>query len=148
MIRNYLDYAGLKRVIGKLFGIRRIWHGTQAEWEALTTAERNYYDQAEIIDDQYTAVPGTLIVAHDQVVAITDWQADTTYTGYGYKAEITVADVADKYSPDVRFSFAEASSGKFAGVADCAADKVIIYANAIPDADITIPVIICTLMEV
>lgn len=148
MIRNYLDYAGLKRVIGKLFGIRRIWHGTQAEWEALTTAERDYYDQAEIIDDQYTAVPGTLIVAHDQVVAVADWQADTTYTGYDYKAEITVADVTDKYSPDVRFSFAEASSGKFAGVADCAADKVIIYANAIPDADITIPVIICTLMEV
>lgn len=50
MIRNYLDYAGLKRVIGKLFGIRRIWHGTAEEWEALTPAERDYYDQAEVID--------------------------------------------------------------------------------------------------
>lgn len=59
MVRNYLDYAGLKRVIGKLFGIRRIWHGTAAEWEALTPAERDYYDQAEVIDggvveEQYT----------------------------------------------------------------------------------------------
>lgn len=148
MIRNYLDYAGLKRVLSKLFGIRKIWHGTLAEWEALTPAERDYYDQAEVIDNQYTPVPGTLIVAHDRVVATTDWQADTTYAGYDYKAEITVADVTTRYSPDVRFNFTDTTSGKFAGIADCATDKVIIYANAIPDTDITIPAIICTLMEV
>lgn len=196
--KNYLDYAGLKRVLKHLLpGARKIWQGIQADWEALSDAEKQVYDlvvltdtgyilavnhtdgsitetanlnkiwrgtqaewdalteeekdeweQAEIIDDQYTAVPGTLIVAHDHVVAVADWQADTTYTGYGYKAEITVAGVTADHSPDVRFSFADATSGTFCSIADCDTDKVIIYANAIPAADITIPVIICTLMEV
>lgn len=128
--------------------LNKIWRGTQAEWDALTDAEKDEWEEAQIIDDQYTAVPGTLIVAHDKVVATGDWMPDTTYEGYNYKAEITVAGVTSDYSPDVRFSFADANSGKIAGIADCAADKVIIYANAVPDADITIPVIICTLMEV
>lgn len=50
--KKYLDYAGLKRVLAKLLpGARKIWHGTQAEWNALSAAERDKYDQAEIIDD-------------------------------------------------------------------------------------------------
>lgn len=50
-IKKYLDYAGLKRVLAKLLpGARKIWHGTLAEWKALSEAERDKYDQAEIID--------------------------------------------------------------------------------------------------
>lgn len=49
--KRYLDYAGLKRVLAKLLpGARKIWHGTLAEWKALPEAERDKYDQAEIID--------------------------------------------------------------------------------------------------
>jgi len=55
--RNYLDYAGLKRVLAKLLpGARKIWHGTLAEWEALSATEKAKYDQAEVIDE-YTGVP-------------------------------------------------------------------------------------------
>lgn len=51
MKKQYLDYAGLKRVLKRLLpGARKIWHGTEAEWEALSEAERDKYDQAEIID--------------------------------------------------------------------------------------------------
>jgi len=128
--------------------LNKIWRGTQAEWDALTPAEKDEWEEAQIIDDQYTAVPGTLIVAHDKVVAVADWQADATYTGFSYKAEISMPGVTADYSPDVRFSFADANSGTFCSIADCADGKVTIYANAVPDADITIPVIICTLMEV
>lgn len=128
--------------------LNKIWRGTQAEWDALTPAEKDEWEEAQIVDNQYTAVPGTLIVAHDKLVEVAEWQADATYTDYDYKAEITVAGVTSDYSPDVRFGFDEAASGNFAGVADCDTDKVIIYANAVPDTDITIPVIICTLMEV
>lgn len=128
--------------------LNKIWRGTQAEWDALTPAEKDEWEEAQIIDDQYTAVPGTIIVAHDKAVAVADWTADATYAGYGYKAEIPVSGVTAKYSPDIRFSFADANSGKFAGVADATTDKVIIYANAVPAAAITIPVIICTLTEV
>lgn len=55
--KKYLDYAGLKRVLAKLLpGARKIWHGTLAEWEALSAAEKAEYDQAEVIDE-YTGVP-------------------------------------------------------------------------------------------
>lgn len=126
----------------------KVFDGTQAEWDALTDEQRNYYDHAMIKTNTYTTNPGTLIVAHDMTVATDDWEADDTYTGFGFKADISVADVTDRYSPEVRFSFADANSGKFAGVADCADGKVTIYANAKPAVDIAIPVIICTLMEV
>ena len=63
------------------------------------------------------------------------------------KIDVSVAGVTAKYSPEVRFSFADANSGKFAGVADCADGKVTVYANAVPAA-VTISVIICTLMSV
>ena len=61
MKKKYLDYAGLKRVLKHLLpGARKIWHGTLAEWKALSEAERDKYDQAEIIDGSgYQAVGQT-----------------------------------------------------------------------------------------
>ena len=127
--------------------LNKIWRGTQAEWEALSQAEKDYYDQAEIDDDQYMTNVNQ-IVAHDKVVAVADWQADATYTGFSYKAEISMPGVTADYSPDVRFGFNDINSGIFAPVADAIANKVVIYAYQIPSAAITIPVIICTLIGV
>ncbi|MBO7731921.1 MAG: hypothetical protein J6S67_05195 [Methanobrevibacter sp.] len=127
--------------------LNKIFRGTLAEWEALSQAEKDYYDQAEIDDDQYMANVNQ-IVAHDKVVAVADWQADATYSGFSYKAEISMPGVTADYSPDVRFDFDDINSGLFAPVADAGTDKVIIYANAVPAAAVTIPVIICTLMSV
>lgn len=54
---NYLDKKGLAKVFSLIkFGHKKIWHGTLAEWEALSTAEKAEYDQAEVIDE-YTGVP-------------------------------------------------------------------------------------------
>ena len=51
MKKQYLDYAGLKRVLKHLLpGARKIWHGTLDEWKTLSEAERDKYDQAEVID--------------------------------------------------------------------------------------------------
>lgn len=56
MKKQYLDYAGLKRVLKHLLpGARKIWHGTLDEWKALPEAERDKYDQAEVIDIETTA---------------------------------------------------------------------------------------------
>ena len=56
MKKQYLDYAGLKRVLKHLLpGARKIWHGTLDEWKALSEAERDKYDQAEVIDIETTA---------------------------------------------------------------------------------------------
>lgn len=84
------------------------------------------------------------LTASNVAVAVADFVVDATYTDYGYKAEISMPGVDSNYSPDVRFSLADAASGIFAPVADTDTDKVIIYASEVPAADITIPVIICT----
>ena len=50
-VKKYLDYTGLKKVLKRLLpGARKIWHGTEEEWYDLPDAERDKYDQAEIID--------------------------------------------------------------------------------------------------
>lgn len=54
---NYLDKKGLAKVFSILkFGHKKIWHGTLAEWDALSATEKAKYDQAEVIDE-YTGVP-------------------------------------------------------------------------------------------
>lgn len=107
--------------------INLIWNGTTWQFERQ-------------LDDALTA--------SNVVVAVADFVGDSTYTDYGYKAEISMPGVDSNYSPDVRFGLADATSGIFAPVADAGTDKVIIYANAVPAAAITIPAIICTLMSV
>ena len=77
--KKYLDYAGLKRVLAKLLpGARKIWHGTQAEWDALSAAERDKYDQAEIIDS--TAEIYHIKPDWAGAVAVTTAQIDAGYT--------------------------------------------------------------------
>lgn len=50
--KNYLDYAGLKRVLKHLLpGARKIWHGNINEWNVLPAVEKDKYDQAEITID-------------------------------------------------------------------------------------------------
>ena len=54
---KYLDKKGLAKVFSLIkFGHKKIWHGTLAEWEALSAEEKAEYDQAEVIDDD-TGVP-------------------------------------------------------------------------------------------
>jgi len=127
--------------------LNKIFRGTQAEWDALTPTQQNYYDQAEIEEDTYITNQN-VIVASNKTVAVADWSADATYTGFGYKAEISIPGLTADYSPDVRFGFTEANAGIYAPVADSDTGKVIIYASEVPAAAITIPVIICTLMSV
>ena len=50
-MRKYLTKSGLRYAIKKLlFGSKKIWHGTQEEWDALSSDEKDKYDQAEIED--------------------------------------------------------------------------------------------------
>ena len=54
---KYLDKKGLAKVFSLIkFGHKKIWHGTQDEWDALPAEEKAKYDQAEVIDE-YTGVP-------------------------------------------------------------------------------------------
>lgn len=71
MKKQYLDYAGLKRVLKRLLpGARKIWHGTEAEWKALSETERDKYDQAEVIDGVHSPIwiTGTLTAGQTEIV--------------------------------------------------------------------------------
>ncbi|MCQ2594812.1 MAG: hypothetical protein MJ196_06065 [Treponemataceae bacterium] len=84
------------------------------------------------------------ITAKNVTVAVEDFETDSIYPDYRYKAAIALAGVNDNYSPDVRFSLADAASGIFAPVADTTTDAIYIYASKVPANSVTIPVIICT----
>lgn len=79
----------------------------------------------------------------NKTVAVSDWVEDTTYEDFGYRASITCTGVTSAYSPDVRLGVSEATSGIHASVAEAGSGIVYIYASEIPEADITIPCIIC-----
>jgi hypothetical protein len=117
------------------------WVGTQAQFAADLAAGKISEGACAIITDD-----NSFITVKNATVAVADWVADSTYTGFGYKAEITVQGCTANHSPDVRFNFTDASSGNFAPVADTTTGKVIIYAAAVPAAAITIPAIILDLI--
>lgn len=51
MDKKYLNKRGLATLLGLIkFGHKKIWHGTQDEWDALSAEEKDKYDQAEIED--------------------------------------------------------------------------------------------------
>ncbi len=64
--------------------------------------------------------------------------------GFPYRATITASGVASSFSPDVRFSSENATSGNLAPVAICELDCVYIYAKSIPTESVAISSIICT----
>lgn len=57
-VLKYLDKHGLSTLFKR--GVRFTFHGTQAEWDALSEAEQNKYDQAEILD--YAEYDSTTII--------------------------------------------------------------------------------------
>lgn len=74
-------------------------------------------------------------------VLTTDFVADTTYAGYGYKAVVTCTGVTSTMLSEVTFSTVEADSGNYARVCLSGTNTVTIYAKAVPLTDITIPTI-------
>lgn len=69
--------------------------------------------------------------------------ADTTYSDYPYRAAVALKGVLNKMIPDVILGLVDAISGNFAPVSQCYTGGVYLYAASVPDADITIPTIIC-----
>ena len=62
-------------------------------------------------------------------VSASSWAADSTYSNYGYKCEISLAGVGASDFAFVTFGVTEADSGNYAPIAETAAGKVIIYSK-------------------
>ncbi len=62
-------------------------------------------------------------------VSASSWAADSTYSNYGYKCEISLSGVGASDFAFVTFGVTEADSGNYAPIAETVAGKVIIYSK-------------------
>lgn len=69
--------------------------------------------------------------------------ADTTYEAYPFRASVALEGVLESMIPEVIFSLLDATSGLFAPAAETYNGGVYLYATDAPEADVTVPVIIC-----
>ena len=76
-------------------------------------------------------------------VPVSSWLENDTYEDYPYRAAIGCNGVSSDYVPSVVFDLSDATSGNFAPIAETATGTILLYANKIPSAAITIPVIQC-----
>ena len=93
--------------------------------------------------DALTADIVTRLVFSNTTVAAASWEADSTYSDYDYKAEISLNGVTPTMVPEVVFDPDDAVSGNFAPVATSDEDIITIYAKESPEDAIVIPTIIC-----
>lgn len=72
--------------------------------------------------------------------SVTSWTADTTYSDFGYKSEISITGLSANDVCEIIFNQADASSGNYAQVNSTSAGILTIYSKV--DTSITIPTII------
>lgn len=87
----------------------------------------------------------TRLIFNDIPVSTSDFteQAAPIYESFPYSAAISLTGVTASMIPEVIFDGEDAVSGIFASVATSTEGAVYIYAADVPEADITIPTIIC-----
>lgn len=71
---------------------------------------------------------------------VSNWIADTTYTDFGYKADISITNLTENDICEVIFNQTDASSGNYAQVNSSSAGTLTIYSKV--NTEITIPTII------
>ena len=62
-------------------------------------------------------------------VEASTWVADSTYSGYGYKCEISISGVLSTDYASVTFAHSEAISGNYSPICLTSTDKVTIYSK-------------------
>ena len=82
-----------------------------------------------------------------QTVAVEAWAADTTQTDYGFRAAVPLEGITEYYTPDVRFSVDDATSGILSPVATSYDGGIYIYASEKPAAEVHIESVVCTFVE-
>ena len=77
-----------------------------------------------------------------QSIPVSDFAEDETYEDYPFRASVPLEGVIETMIPEVIFSLADSTSGLFAPVAESYNGGVHLYASDLPEADVTVPVII------
>lgn len=71
---------------------------------------------------------------------VSNWVTDTTYSDFGYKADISITNLTENDTCEVIFNQTDASSGNYAQVNSSSAGVLTIYSKV--NTEITIPTII------
>lgn len=115
-----------------------------------TSTMQNQFDaflkaiQKELSDlEAGTAVELKKLPFYNVAIPVSSFVADTTYADYPYRAAVALSGVMESMIPEVVFSLNDAVSGNFAPVAACYYGGVYIYAAEVPEADMTVPTILC-----
>ena len=90
-----------------------------------------------------TAVELKKLAFYNTTVSASAFIDDTTYTDFPFRASVALTGVLESMIPDIMLALADATSGNFSPVCECYNGGVYLYAASVPDADITIPTIIC-----
>lgn len=90
-----------------------------------------------------TAVELKKLAFYNTAVSASAFIADTTYTDFPFRASVALTGVLESMIPDIMLALEDTTSGNFAPVCECYNGGVYLYAASAPDADITIPTIIC-----
>lgn len=90
-----------------------------------------------------TAVELKKLAFYNTTVSASAFIADNTYPDFPFRASVALTGVLESMIPDIMLSLEDATSGNFSPVCECYNGGVYLYASSVPDADITIPTIIC-----
>ena len=90
-----------------------------------------------------TAVELKKLAFYNTTVSASAFIDDTTYSDFPFRASVALTGVLESMIPDIMLTLEDATSGNFAPVCECYNGGVYLYAASVPDADITIPTIIC-----
>lgn len=109
-------------------------HTANKALEITSSANNSTYPSAKAVWDFVT---GRNLLFTD--VSASVWTSDTTYSGYGYKCELSLTGVTPTMIPTVTFAHAEAVSGNYSPVALSGTGTITIYSKV--NTTITIPLI-------
>lgn len=111
----------------------------QSQFEALLKSIQN-----ELLElESGTGVELKKLQFNNISVAISDFVENAIYEDYPFQATVPLEGVIESMIPEVIFSLPDAISGIFAPVAESFNGGVYLYASDVPEANVTIPVIIC-----
>ena len=121
--------------------------GLNAPENSTDAVNKAYADSIkQTADNASTAASGKeskKLSFYNVAIPVSSFVADTTYADFPYRAAVALSGVMESMIPEVVLSLADAVSGNFAPVAACYNGGVYIYAAEVPEADMTVPTILC-----
>lgn len=87
---------------------------------------------------------GNILTFSNITLETTVWVEDTTYSEFGYKADIPCTGVTEEFFPEVVFGVSDATSGNYSPICLSGDGIVTIYAVEAPESAITIHAISCS----